>query len=347
MELELQNDPKKLKRGRRLFVISLLVVSLLSIAWMNTKYDSLSRYPYTDQKSRQLIKKYLNKSEIEYIIEYSIAPNMFIAYIQEDGFNIYHAAEYKALSAYEWQASPASIVKMVEETRNQIDVDTLAAYLQSYTYEELHQFLTEGDVYSGSGTLLQNAASPEAYLNDTIGVGMRTPQGLQELNAAVPAANGAKIIVSETIQHPLQDLCAEIQQDAGSTIACDGLSVEQGYISYEAQKQRYESAQAQYGHGGRQVRILSGPQRPPARPGGGLQRGRRAGQHDFAKTSQYRWLQENAYMFGFVEDYTRPEDAGAHGQERAAVSFPLCRHGSGAAAAQQRPAPFPQWAAQQ
>ena len=93
MELELQNDPKKLKRGRRLFVISLLVVSLLSIAWMNTKYDSLSRYPYTDQKSRQLIKKYLNKSEIEYIIEYSIAPNMFIAYIQEDGFNIYHASE--------------------------------------------------------------------------------------------------------------------------------------------------------------------------------------------------------------------------------------------------------------
>jgi len=344
MELELQNDPKKLKRGRRLFVISLLVVSLLSIAWMNTKYDSLSRYPYTDQKSRQLIKKYLNKSEIEYIIEYSIAPNMFIAYIQEDGFNIYHAAEYKALSAYEWQASPASIVKMVEETRNQIDVDTLAAYLQSYTYEELHQFLTEGDVYSGSGTLLQNAASPEAYLNDTIGVGMRTPQGLQELNAAVPAANGAKIIVSETIQQPLQDLCAEIQQDASSTIACDGLSVEQGYISYEAQKQRYETAQTQYGT--EAVKYEFYPGHSDHQLGlavdfsvdGVLD-------NDFAKTSQYQWLQENAYTFGFVEDYTK-DDAGRTNKNAQPYHFryvgtdlALRLHNSGST--------FSEWASQQ
>lgn len=344
MELELQNDPKKLKRGRRLFVISLLVVSLLSIAWMNTKYDSLSRYPYTDQKSRQLIKKYLNKSEIEYIIEYSIAPNMFIAYIQEDGFNIYHAAEYKALSAYEWQASPASIVKMVEETRNQIDVDTLAAYLQSYTYEELHQFLTEGDVYSGSGTLLQNAASPEAYLNDTIGVGMRTPQGLQELNAAVPAANGAKIIVSETIQQPLQDLCAEIQQDASSTIACDGLSVEQGYISYEAQKQRYETAQTQYGT--EAVKYEFYPGHSDHQLGlavdfsvdGVLD-------NDFAKTSQYQWLQEKAYTFGFVEDYTK-DDAGRTNKNAqpyhfryVGIDLALRLHNSGST--------FSEWASQQ
>ena len=344
MELELQNDPKKLKRGRRLFVISLLVVSLLSIAWMNTKYDSLSRYPYTDQKSRQLIKKYLNKSEIEYIIEYSIAPNMFIAYIQEDGFNIYHAAEYKALSAYEWQASPASIVKMVEETRNQIDVDTLAAYLQSYTYEELHQFLTEGDVYSGSGTLLQNAASPEAYLNDTIGVGMRTPQGLQELNAAVPAANGAKIIVSETIQQPLQDLCAEIQQDAGSTMACDGLSVEQGYISYEAQKQRYATAQTQYGT--EAVKYEFYPGHSDHQLGlavdfsvdGVLD-------NDFAKTSQYQWLQEKAYTFGFVEDYTK-DDAGRTNKNAqpyhfryVGIDLALRLHNSGST--------FSEWASQQ
>lgn len=344
MELELQSDPKKLKRGRRLFVICLLVLSLLSIAWMNTKYDSLSRYPYTDQKSRRLIKEYLNKSEIEYIIEYSIAPNMFIAYIQEDGFNIYHAAEYKALSAYEWQASPARIVKMVEETRSQIDVDTLAAYLQSYTYEEIHQFLSEGDVYSGSGTLLQNAASPEAYLSDSVGVGIRTPQGLQELNTAVPAANGAKIIVSETIQQPLQDLCAEIQQDAGSTAACDGLNVEQGYISYEAQKQRYEAAQALYGQDAIKYEFYPGHSDHQLglavdfSVDGVLD-------SSFEKTSQYRWLQENAYMFGFVEEY-RPEDAERTDKNAQPYHFryvgtdlALQLHSSGLT--------FPQWAAQQ
>jgi hypothetical protein len=233
---------------------------------------------------------------------------------------------------------------MVEETRNQIDVDTLAAYLQSYTYEELHQFLTEGDVYSGSGTLLQNAASPEAYLNDTIGVGMRTPQGLQELNAAVPAANGAKIIVSETIQHPLQDLCAEIQQDAGSTIACDGLSVEQGYISYEAQKQRYESAQKQYGT--EAVKYEFYPGHSDHQLGlavdfsvdGVLD-------NDFAKTSQYQWLQEKAYTFGFVEDYTK-DDAGRTNKNAQPYHFryvgtdlALRLHNSGST--------FSEWASQQ
>ena len=114
-----------------LFIGGVIVFTFLCLLIMNSRYDSLSRYPYRDQRSRQLIKQYLTSEEIEYIIEYSIEPNLFISFIQAEGFNIYHAAEYKKLSEVLWNESPQRIVDMIEETYEIIDTDTLIEFLQS------------------------------------------------------------------------------------------------------------------------------------------------------------------------------------------------------------------------
>ncbi len=71
---------KSKKRWTLFFVVAVIGIVFSCLAVMNHHYDSLARYPYRDQKSRELIKQYLNEEEIAYIIEYSIPPNMFIAF---------------------------------------------------------------------------------------------------------------------------------------------------------------------------------------------------------------------------------------------------------------------------
>ena len=130
-------DEKTRKRWTAIFVGVVVCIAITCISIMNIHYDELARYPYKDERSRELIKEYLNKEEIDYIIEYSIAPNVFISFIQADDFNIYHATEYKKLSEVMWMESPEHIVEMVEKTRNAMDIDTLARYLEHYTFNDI------------------------------------------------------------------------------------------------------------------------------------------------------------------------------------------------------------------
>ena len=106
-------DEKPRKRWTAIFVGVVVSIAITCISIMNIHYDELARYPYKDERSRELIKEYKNKEEIDYIIEYSIAPNVFISFIQADDFNIYHATEYKKLSEVMWMESPEHIVEMV------------------------------------------------------------------------------------------------------------------------------------------------------------------------------------------------------------------------------------------
>ena len=123
-----------MKNKKHIFVTCLLVIAIVCIGIMNIKYDRLSRYPYQDEESRKIIDEYLTDEEIEYIIEYSIATNVFISFIDCEGFNIYHASEYKQLSNLLWQEKPENIVQMVEATRDYITVDQLYNFLNIYKY---------------------------------------------------------------------------------------------------------------------------------------------------------------------------------------------------------------------
>lgn len=312
MEMEKPVNEKQRRKWTAIFFICVMMIGLLSLTVMNSKYDSLSRYPYTDQKSRELIKEYLNQEEIEYIIEYSIAPNMFIAYIQEDGFNIYHAAEYKELSAAEWQSSPSQIVRMVEETRDYMSTETLEEYLLSYTYEEISAWLKEGDAYSPDSSFAMYASDPAVYLNDYISVGTYEPDRLIPLNETVPSVQTSVILIQDTIQQPLTDLCTAAAEEIGSSQSCAGLTVTEGYVSYDEQTEAYEQAKNEYGADAMQYTFYPGHSEHQL----GLAVDFKIDgilNESFSKTIQAQWLEENAWRFGFVETYTA-EDADMTGK---------------------------------
>ncbi len=99
---------------RVLLVVSIILIFGLCYVHMNHNFDPLSRYPYQNENSRKLIREYLNDEEIEYIIEYDIAPVYFKEYITYDGFNIYHADKYNELKTLGFGISDEDIVDCVE-----------------------------------------------------------------------------------------------------------------------------------------------------------------------------------------------------------------------------------------
>ena len=306
--MRMTKEPAKTLEGKqkakwtRIFMIFMVVFSMCCVGFMNYNYDSLSRYPYKDETSRNLIKEYLNKEEIDYIIEYSIAPNVFISFIKEDGFNIYHAAEYKKLSEYAWEESPADIVHIVEETRDSMDIDTLIVYLTHYSYDAVDDWFENGDSYSPDSKLIEYAGYMDAYLDDAHAVGIRKPLTLQVLNEEIPSQRTGDILVDASVQQPLIDLCGNIETELGSSKACAGLVVATGYISYDEQVIRYQNAVEKYGEDSA-VKYEPYPGHNEHQLGmaidfsvdGILD-------ESFARTEQSQWLAANAWKYGFVND---------------------------------------------
>lgn len=290
-----------MKNKKHIFVTCLLVIAIVCIGIMNIKYDRLSRYPYQDEESRKIIDEYLTDEEIEYIIEYSIAPNVFISFIDCEGFNIYHASEYKQLSNLLWQEKPENIVQMVEATRDYITVDQLYNLLNNYKYNEIIYYYEIQDSYNPNSILVENAKSIDAYLDDTYTVGIRVPTNLVTIdNEIVETAD--EIELESSCAQALYQMCAAIQTDDNYTdTKCGGINIMRGYVSYDIQKAIYDEAQKNNpdisgilnypGHDEHQLGLaidisLSGLD--PA---------------SFNKTEQYQWLINNAYKYGFVQTY--------------------------------------------
>ena len=301
-------DEKKRHFWTNVFVGALVVFSMACFGLMNTNYDALSRYPYTDRNSRELIKQYLNKQEIDYIIEYSIAPNMFVAYIREDGFSIYHAAEYKTLSRYQWQEKASDIVRMIEETRELIDADTLGQYLQYYSYETVYNHLIQGDLYNEGSELIMGPDSFEAWLDETHTVSDREPDHLVQMKGIVHTLDDRPVMVSETLAEPIRIMCADIEYDLGNGLSCGGLKLSEGYISYEESRQKYNDALQKYGQN--VTEYVPYPGHDEHQLGyavdfavdGILD-------ENFELTEQYFWLLWNSWHYGFTMDRTEKDAA--------------------------------------
>lgn len=291
---------KPRKKWTAIFVLSIICISITCLSIMNIHYDELARYPYKDERSRTLIKEYLNKEEIDYIIEYSIAPNVFISFIKADDFNIYHSIEYKKLSEVMWMETPDHIVEIVEKTRDYIDIDTLAKYLEHYSFDDIEAYLTKSDVYSENSELVENANFSDVYLDDTHTISTRIPNNLQELNEQIPSSY--TILVNERVQEPLLELCNSINNDIENSNGCGGLVVTSGYISYESQKILYEDVKSELGDDA--SRIVSKPGHDEHQLGlaidftvnGLLDDG-------FNLSEQAEWLKNHAWEFGFVQTY--------------------------------------------
>lgn len=300
-------EPQR-KRWTAFFVAFVVLFTAVCLGVLNYNYDSLARYPYKDEKSRQLIKHYLNQEEIDYIIEYSIPPNMFIAYIQCPGFSIYHAAEYKKLSESEWMESPAHIVTMVEETRQVMDTDTLIAYLAdgNYSYSDLHEYLTEGDPYHSGSTLVSDASGTDLWLDDSLTVSTRIPSGL----AVLPAewcVNGNAVSVLDETRNALSGLMDAMSLAMNNGLESGGLLISRGYVSFEDQEKLFEKAQETYGKDA--SLYVSYPGHSEHQLGLAVDFAVSGIPEDsFEKTAQSQWLEAHAWEYGFVRSYAKQDE---------------------------------------
>lgn len=291
-----------MKSGMIALIVSVTLIFVVSFSFMNYNYDTLSRYPYQDEESRKLIKKYLNSDEIEYIIEYSIAPSLFVNYIKEDRFNIYHAQEYYKLGVLRWQEDSQTIVNMVEDTRDYMDVNSLNTYLDNYSYSEIYFWIKNGDKYNSNSNLVINAGDMSAYVDDNYTLSIRSPFNLEVLNSFIPAANDGQILVDVAIQEPLKNMCVAIKDELLQSSSCGGLEIETGYVSYQQQEALYDVAKSLYGDEASLYEFYPGHSENQLGLAiefivDGVEK------KDFLRTIQSTWLENNAHKFGFIQSY--------------------------------------------
>lgn len=288
------------KKKRYLFLGVCAAITVAVCGYMNTKYDRLARYPYEDQEARELIDKHLNNEEIDYIIEYSIAPVLIKPFIEVNGFNIYHAGDYYALSQLKWELSPEEIVEVIEKTIDYVPLDELVTYLDNYSFDEYMQWIEKGSK-SDESILIPDAAKMDAYVDDNRTVYRRIPFNLVSLPNK--AAGDDSVIVDKAIQLPLEQMCAVIKEELESDVECAGLYVDTGYISYEGQKALFNEAVGMYGDDAKKYSFEAGHSEHQL----GLAIDFKH-DDDFVESEQYLWLKDNAYRFGFIESYNEENE---------------------------------------
>ena len=130
----------KLSINAKRFFVIIMVVLLFGVSFyrMNKHFDRLTRYPYNDPTARRLIDKYLSDDDIEYIIEYSIAPDNFLDYIEAKNFSIYHVPFYQELHSFRWYLSNTEVVDTIETLYKYTDdIEGAIEELRYHTLDEV------------------------------------------------------------------------------------------------------------------------------------------------------------------------------------------------------------------
>ena len=283
---------------RLIFISMVMLISITCIGIMNLNNDRLSRYPYTDQKDRALIEKHLSNEEIEYIIEYVIQPSDFIDYIESEQFNIYHASSYKEVHEnFDFYTSD-DIVKIVEKTFDILSTQQLMEYLIHYDIDSLMHYYDNS--YINKTILIKNPTALDAYVDQVFYLSKRKPNDLVLIDQ-LKTVDDKQVYISNRVQSSLNQMCEAISLDLNLKV-CGGLSIDNGYISYEQQEKIYDDLTLEFGD----EAILNGFKAGHNEAQLGLSvdfyiqgfEGNR-----FGLSEQYKWLDENAYKYGFYQSY--------------------------------------------
>lgn len=282
-----------MKIKRIILVISIILLFSVCLGYMNHNFDRLSRYPYENKEARALIDRYLNDDEIEYIIEYSIAPYEFIDYIKEPKFNIYHTYYYREVKGVAWYLKDNEIVDFCEDIIKLDAQEEALSLLDEYYYNEVLDWIINHDIYNKEAKLIDNPNSIEAYLDENYTVGIRSPYPLISQDV-FETLNNKEILIKDIILEPLENLYKAMKFDLG-TYQMRDIYMSNGYISYDEQKSLYEQATSKYypGHNEHQL---------------GLAVDLNTYKGDFKESKFYAWLKDNAHKYGFILNRDNPND---------------------------------------
>lgn len=286
---------------RMLLLIVICTLAIACVLVMNYKYDPLSRYPYDTKENRRLIIDHLDDTEIEYIIENNVLPGSFIRFIEAEDFDIYHWFNYVTIANADLGISDEDIVYFAEEGTYKIEV--IIKILSSFSAKELKTYLVEWDDYNPESVLVKDAGSLNAIVNQDRTLSVFVPKDLVEVVDFPMTKNQNSIQVRRLMQESLTELCNASHDEANINLKCGGLLIENGFVSYQDQVLIYEDALKLYnendvlkytdmpGHSEHQLGLALDFQVSGVK------------QSAYSKSNQAKWLEENAYRFGFVQSY--------------------------------------------
>ncbi len=271
---------------RFIFIMIIMAIAMGSYLFMNKDYDPLARYQYqlsSDQHA--LIVDNLSLKEIEYLIEYAIAPEQYIDYVGLPGFNLYLIDQYNKMhEMYGWAESKEEIMRLVNCTVNLYDDESLKEVIDSYYIYEIIQYHEAGY----TELLAPGVNQIDFMIPSAKSIGFYTPKDLVAIDPDLTVDN-EEIMIRLEANEALNALYGQLKQDDRSY---RDLKVASGFISAQALQEIYNSDQNDrymFGHSEYQLGLVVSFI---------IQDDEMS---NFTEHSLGMWLKENAYRFGFIQ----------------------------------------------
>ena len=316
-----------MKTKRILFIASLLVLFSICFTVMNRHYDELARYPYVTNENRETIVKHLSNEDINYMISQQLKPEQFLPYIETKGFSLRNTLWYNRAKEIQ-PAANEIIVAFINDFKNRLDYAGLETLLKAYSYDTLRTFYEEENDYIQNAAIVNNPSALLTLIDENETLYTYEPKKLVSV-ADLPHVSlvdgKSDIKVSEEVSKPLHELCSNIAKTNNKT--CGNLIINAGYISYEDQMPIYESMMLKYGKDefrrywdypgqneyqlGTLIRFQPVGREDSKVDDQSLSAAQsKDDQEDENEASKLsKWLEENAYKYGFVVRYPKDKEA--------------------------------------
>ena len=224
---------KKEMRARVLLIMVCFAVGCVCLYQMDKSYDPLAMYPYTTDKNRDVILKYLDSNDIDYLVNQHITPDKFMDFIELDGFSLKNTLYYKEAKDTQ-DADNEYIVNFVNRFRKNFSYDSLKKLLSHYSYIDLTTYYENEAVLYSDLRLVADPTNPYVVLNQENTVYKYAPENLVDFNG---------IYVQSAM---VDNLSSMLDSYASVMDGQDHLSVSSGYLNYEQVLDQYVNASKEF-----------------------------------------------------------------------------------------------------
>ena len=292
--------------SRWLLIALCACVAGTCIVKMNESYDPLARYSYGTEEDRQMILKYMDEDDIDFLITQKIRPEQFLDFIDNPEFKIHNTVFYSAAKKVQDQDADF-IVNFINKYRDRFSLEECKALLAHYSYEDLIAFY---EVEQSQVNLVLDPSRPYTVLN--------LHRSIYKYEAK-DLVNFDNIVVHQEMVSQLQEMQADYERMMNDSDRLDLLS---GYMSYEDVMSHYVSLQAKYGEAVNRFLLPSGHNEQQLGYTIVLQESeewnrlcvqeRTFDSFDYAPVysqlspelmDKLNWIKNNAYQYGFVIRY--------------------------------------------
>lgn len=262
---------------------------------MNNHYDVLARYQYKEisEEDQDIIKTYLTDEELEYIIDYAIAPDTFLPYIKQPGFNIYYSNIYHTIHNKFATNNPLQVVEMVNFFTNKgYEIEDISNLLSVYSYDEMIYYIKN----FSNKTLEFYPQLLDLNLSEEVTFGNYQPKQIKNISSFFNQEE--ELYLREEAAQQLGKMCDALSEETG--VLCGGLQVKYALLSFGEVQEIYTELKE---NGASEEELeLYYPGSTIYQLGTGIQF-EYTGTVPFDDTTAGKWLKEHAYEYGFIQSY--------------------------------------------